>query len=204
MKSALRTLIRLVLLEYVDDDPRSYVGKKGVVYHFKSGTPKADILEPAIFDMISKSYEPIGGHAKLSSRADVGDEYPEWEVADVDNDPEPDVVVVGQHADSGGIKIGASGTDGSAIAKSFMNYMKKNLLSDGGWWGEVSGAPAHVAINKLQIPAVTDKDKVEQLLGKKVRWHGKHPDGKFPGVDGWYSRTIGDHEHVKIIVGDVP
>lgn len=115
------------------------------------------------------------------------------------------MAIVGQHSAAGGTKVGASGTDGSAAAKSFMNTLKSKLLKPGGgWWGEVSGAPAHIAINKLGIKPVTDQATVERLLGKKVRWYGAHPEGKFKGIDGWYGRDLGQgHEHVKIIVGDV-
>ncbi len=34
-------------------------------------------------------------------------------------------------------------------------------------------------------------------------WHGEHPEGKFPGTKGWYTRKIGGIPHAKIIVGDV-
>jgi len=180
------------------------VGIKGKPYRFTAGTPKADILEPDIFQMISKAYEPIGGHVRITSRANVGNEYPEWGVADIDEDPEPDVVIVGKHSDAGGMKIGATATDGTLLAKSFMNIYKKELLTNGGWWGEVSGAPAHIAINNLGIAYVNDKAHAERLLNQKVKWHGSHPDGKFRGVEGWYSRNINGHEYIKIIVGDFP
>lgn len=203
MSTLLKKFILEALREYEEEDPRSYVGVKGRPVTLRAGDPKADILEPAIYDMIAKSYEPIGGHAKIASPKNVGNEYPEWVVADVDDDPDPDVAVVGQQAAAGGHKIGATATDGSVKAKSYMNTLKKRLFGQD-WWGEVSGAPAHIAINKLGVKPVTDQKTVERLLGKKVKWYGKHPEGKFPGIDGWYSRDIGGHEHVKIIVGSVP
>ncbi len=203
MKDLLKKFILEALREYEEEDPRSYVGTKGKDVTFRAGSPKADILEPAIFDMIDASYGPIGGHARISAPSNVGNEYPEWVVADIDDDPDPDVAVVGQQSPAGGHKVGASGTDGSAKAKAYMNAMRKRLMSSG-WWGEVSGAPAHIAINKLGIKPVTDQKTVERLLGKKVVWHGKHPEGKFPGIDGWYTRNIGGTDHTKIIVGDTP
>lgn len=171
----------------------------------KAGNPKADAIEPEIFDMISKAYEPIGGHAKLSSRADITDEYPEWMLADIDDDPETDVALVGQQSSQGGTKIGASGTDGSPKAKSFMSSMKGKLMKPGGgWWGEVSGVPAHLALARLGLKAVTDQKTVERLLGKKVNWIGPHPEGRYSGINGWYSRDLGNgHETMKIIVGDI-
>lgn len=188
-----------------DDDVRSHLGVKNRALKMRAGNPKADAIEPEIFDMISKAYDPIGGHAKLSSRADVSDEYPEWMVADIDDDPETDVALVGQHSAAGGTKVGASGTDGSMKAKLFMSNMKSKLMKPGGgWWGEVSGAPAHIALTKLGLKAITDRATAERLLGKKVNWIGPHPEGRYKGIDGWYSRDLGNgHEAVKIIVGDI-
>lgn len=199
----LRKFIFEVLNEYEEEDPKSYVGVKGRDVAFRAGTPRADILQSAVFDMIDASYGPIGGHAKIKTPSNVGNEYPEWIVADIDDDPDPDVAIVGQQSSAGGHKVGASGTDGTPKAKSYMNAMKKRIMTQG-WWGEVSGAPAHIAINKLGIKPITDQKTVERLLGKKVTWHGKHPDGKFPGIDGWYTRDIGGTKHTKIIVGDTP
>ena len=38
------------------------------------------------------------------------------------------------------------------------------------------------------------------MTGKKIDWHGRHPDGR-TGYMGWYNRLIGGHPHEKIMVG---
>lgn len=85
--------------------------------------------------------------------------------------------------------IGAA-TDGTAQGK--MDY-KKNKLEDHEQkraWGEVSGAPEHIA-HKMGVPTV-DAKHAERLTGKKVT----------PDADGkHYTRAIGGHEHRKVIVG---
>jgi DNA polymerase III epsilon subunit-like protein len=53
-------------------------------------------------------------------------------------------------------------------------------------------------------PFVDNKEDVEKTLNKKVRWLGKHPEGKYPGYDGWYSRDIGGHREMKILLGNPP
>lgn len=151
--------------------------------------------------MIDKAYAPIGGNAKVSKPSDVGNEYPDWVVADIDDDPELDVFIGGKTKK--GMKMGVMATDGTAAAKSHLNSTQKDLFTHG-WWAEVSGAPAHILINKLGMIPVEDEKKAREMLGDKdITWHGAHPEGKFPGTNGWYTRDIGGHPHAKIIVGDV-
>lgn len=83
MKDLLKEYVRLLLSEagtlqaphrgQGDDDVRSHLGVKHKPLRMRAGNPKADAIEPEIFDMISKAYDPIGGYAKISSRADVTD-----------------------------------------------------------------------------------------------------------------------------------
>jgi len=180
----------------------SILGVKNKDVTVSAGSRLAKRLEPEIFDMINKSYEKVGGNAKIKSPEDIGDEYPDWIVADIDDDPDPDVFIAGSPR-SGAMKLGAIATDGSTAAKNHMMTLKKKLYSNG-WWAEVSGSPAHIALNKLRVKPVEDEKKVRELLGdKEITWHGEHPEGKFPGTYGWYTRSIGGTSHAKIIVGDV-
>ena len=64
----------------------------------------------------------------------------------------------------------------------------------------MSGAIAHVMLKSGAKP-VSSKVSVEKVLGKTVKWVGAHPDGKYPGVTGWYERSIGGHDHLKIMLG---
>lgn len=187
-----RSIIRGALLEYSLE--------KGKTTHLKSSSPDAREMEDDVFDLIDKSYAPIGGNLKVSKASDVGSEYSDWVVADIDDDPEPDVFVGGKK--KRGMKAGAFATDGTPAAKSKLSAIQKDLLSLG-WWTEVSGAPAHILINKLGMKPLDDEKKVRALLGdKQITWHGAHPEGKFPGTSGWYTRDIGGHAHAKIILGD--
>jgi len=171
-------------------------------YEISSRSDAADEIKHDVFQIIKKSYDKIGGHSKISSPDDIKSEYDDWIVADTDEDPDIDVFVGGNKRGSG-MKLGASATDGSAEAKNHMLKLKKKLFSNG-WWAETSGAAAHIAINKLGVPTVTDEKTVKKLLGdKQITWHGQHPHGEFSNTYGWYSRNIGGHEHIKIIVGDV-
>lgn len=160
-------------------------------------------LENDIFDMITTAYAPVGGNAKISKPTDVGKEYETWLVGNFDDDPEPDAVVLGNPHSSGGKKLGASASDGSPAAKKELISLKKQLFNNG-WWAEVSGAPAHITLNKLGIMPIEDEKKVRSLMkGKDIEWHGEHPEGKFPGTFGWYTRKIGTGPQTKIIVGDI-
>ena len=52
------------------------------------------------------------------------------------------------------------------------------------------------------VPFVNNQEDVEKVLGKTVEWTGPHPEGKYPGYDGWYIRKIGgEHADMKILVG---
>lgn len=161
-------------------------------------------LEKDVFDLVTTAYAPVGGNPKIRKPTDVRGEYEKWFVGDFDEDPEPDVAVLGNSHHSGQNKFGAAATDGTPIAKAELMNLKKQLFANG-WWGEVSDAPAHIAMNKLGIKPIEDEAKVRSLLKGKgdLEWHGEHPDGKFPGTRGWYTRSIGGEPHVKIIVGDV-
>ena len=187
-----RFLVRRSLMEYSLE--------KNKTTHIKSSSPDAREMEDDVFDLIDKSYAPIGGNLKVSKASDVGSEYSDWVVADVDDDPEPDVFVGGKQ--KGGMKAGAFATDGTPIAKASLSNIQQDLLT-AGWWTEVSGAPAHILINKLGMKPVEDEAKVRKMLGNKdIEWHGEHPEGKFPGTYGWYTRDINGHKHAKIILGD--
>lgn len=171
-------------------------------YEISSKSRLASEIKDDVFNIVKKSYEKIGGNAKVSSPDDLTAEYDDWIVADTDEDPDIDVFVGGNKRGPG-MKLGVSATDGTPEAKDHMMKLKKRLFNNG-WWAETSGAAAHIAINKLRVPTVTDEKTVKKLLGgKRVTWYGEHPRGEFPNTYGWYSRDIGGHEHVKIIVGDV-
>jgi hypothetical protein len=207
MKVALGVL-RAVLMEALEPEDRSkfragsVLGVKDRDVHVSAGSKLAKRIEPELVDMIAQSYANIGGNPKVKDPGDLSAEYPDWWVADVDDDPDVDVLVAGDPRPAG-VKLGALATDGSAKAKAHLAGLLRKLYA-AGWWGEVSGAFAHLVINKLHVPTVDDEAEVRRLLGNKaITWYGDHPDGMFPGTHGWYSRDIGGHQHTKIIVGNV-
>lgn len=200
MKTTIRGLRRLIHESLKDED--SVLGVKNADVSVKSGSTLANKIEPELIDMTKISYAPVGGHPKINNVGDLSSQYSDWYVADVDADPEPDLYVAGSQKFDG-IKLGSMATDGSLEAKVWLNKLQKQLYTNG-WWAEVSDAPAHIALNKLGIVPVEDEHKVRSLLGdKEIVWHGEHPEGKFAGTKGWYSRNIGGKQHAKIIIGDV-
>lgn len=189
-----RLLLQLLIKEVL--------AAKNTDFEISSRSRLADEIKNDVFDIITKSYDKLGGNAKIKEPDDISREYDDWIVADTDDDPDVDVFV-GGNKKGPGMKLGVSATDGSAAAKTHMMQLKKRLFNNG-WWAETSGAAAHVAINKLHVPTVTDEKLAKKLLGdKEITWHGAHPDGEFPHTYGWYTRNIGGKEHTKIIVGNI-
>jgi len=178
----------------------------------KPGDPLRTTISQELFDIVTQTYAPIGGHYKIQQPSDLGEEYEYWVVADVDEDPEADVGLFGNPR-KGGTKLGAAGNDGSKVAKdAYKNYsttLRKGgtIGGVGNWWGEVGDKPAYAMI-KRGAPAIESEEKVRELIGDKnqFQWHGKHPDPDAPDVfkqvNGWYSRKIGPHVHLKIILGN--
>lgn len=200
--SQLRILIREEIRSIISESG-SYLGKKN-----DSVTMSGDELSPELinklFGMIQTSYAKVGGNAKIKTPADVTGEYEKFLMADVDDDPEPDLFI-GYNTKNGKPKLGVTGTDGETNSKVALLALQQQFFNNDGY-AEVSDAPAHIAINKLNIPYCSDEDKVRKLLGKQITWHGEHPDdptGRWKGINGWYSRDIGGHSHTKIIVGSV-
>ena len=83
--------------------------------------PSSDLkdFEDEIFGLISTAYAPIGGHPNYSTAADVtgAEKDADYEVIDLDDDPELDAVSVTKDK-SAGKKFVAMGHDGSKAAKS--------------------------------------------------------------------------------------
>ena len=154
-----------------------------------------------IFDIIQKTYAPIGGHVDFKTAKDLPSDFSQWLVTDIDKDPELDAVTFAKGA-PGGQKLTGTATDGSPAAKKIMLNKINKVLRTKGNYGEVSDAIAHVLIKKFKIPYVESEDKVRQLLpGKKFTWVGANPNGKYPDYIGWYRRDLGGSSHLKIMVG---
>jgi hypothetical protein len=145
-----------------------------------------------IFDLINTAYASIGGNLNYNSASDVtgaeGDS--DYEVIDIDDDPEIDAVIVSKKKEAGN-KIAAMGHDGSSIAKSKTINKQVNLLKTPGNYIEVSGKIKDILLAK-GVPVVTDKAVIEKVMGKKAI---DIQD------DGSYTRYINGKETRKILLG---
>jgi len=200
--SQLRVLIREEIRSIISESD-SYLGKKNDSVTM-SGSELSSELIDKLFGMVQTSYAKVGGNAKIKTPTDVTGEYEKFLMADVDDDPEPDLFI-GYNTKNGRPKLGVTGTDGETNSKVALLALQKQFFDNNGY-AELSDAPAHIAINKLNISYCSDEDKVRKLLGKQIIWHGEHPndlEGRWKGINGWYSRYIGGELHTKIVVGRI-
>jgi hypothetical protein len=162
---------------------------------------KNNDISKDIYDLIDRTYKPIGGHIDFKKQTDLPSDFTFWIGADVDKDPDVDAVRFGKRG-PGGLKLAGSGTDGSDAAKQVMINKTAKMLNTKGNYVEASGGMAHVMIKYKKVPFVSDIEDIKKMLpGKDVKYIGEHPNGKYPGYDGWYERTLGGKKHMKIILG---
>lgn len=161
---------------------------------------KAPNINTELFDLLDKSYAYIGGHVNIRKPNDLPSDYPVWYAVDTSGDKEPDAVKFAKKT-SFGIKWTGGATDGTPEAK--QKYIEAHVASlrTAGNYCEVSDAIMHILITRYQIPHVDDHKFVERVLDKTVKWIGKHPQGKYPGYEGFYIRELGGTDHLKILVG---
>jgi len=159
-------------------------------------------LAKEIFDTIAVAYKPLGGHVNIKGSSDIAGEVDFIIGVDVDDDPQPDAVLLGKHREGGKVKLTAMGHDGTPLAKKWAMDQWVELLQNGKAFAEVSGALAHILLTRHQsVVAVQSQKDVERILGKVVRWIGRHPSGKYPDHPFWYTRVMGGQEHTKILIG---
>ena len=96
-------------------------------------------IQQQVFDLVQNAYSSIGGHVKIKSLSDImNPNLNYWKVADVDSDPELDVVSFGKNTKQG-IKHTGMGHDGDrANIKNLLTY-KSQMLKSLGHYIEVSG-----------------------------------------------------------------
>lgn len=145
-----------------------------------------------IFDLISNAYAYIGGHSNYKSKEDVtgseGDA--DYEVIDLDLDPDIDAVSVSKNRPAGK-KFVATGHDGSKLAKRAVISHKSTDLNKPGYFIEVSGKIKDILLAK-GAPMVTDEETIRKALeGRDITMNS----------DGSYQRKIAGEEHTKILLG---
>ena len=86
-----------------------------------------------IYKLIDNAYAPIGGHPNYKSADNVSgsESDAEYEIIDLDNDPEIDAVSAAKPK-AAGKKFTATGHDGSSAAKSKVVNHKADQLKSGG------------------------------------------------------------------------
>ena len=159
-----------------------------------------------LFDLIDNAYKSIGGHVKFKKPSDVMDpELQYWRAADLDDDPELDVVYFGKVTPYG-VKHTGIGHDGDRSSIKNLLIRKSKELGTPGNYVEISGPAFDSFVGKGGVPPIEDEEKVRAILGPKrgaeLEWHGKHPKGTKSG-NGWYTRTIGGQKLTKTLAGIV-
>ena len=204
----LRSLIREILKEETRSSTERVIPQNEWTL-LASGDPRRELVKQDLFDLVQQTYEPIGGHFKITN-PDSLDRYTYWVVKDIDDDPDIDVAIMAK-PDIAGVKMGAAANDGSPQASGEYKSKSAQLRAGGeiggvrNWWGEVSGKPAY-AMLKRGAKAIEDESKVAQLLsGDDYIFHGTHPDPNAPplfkSVQGWYTKKFGGESSTKIILG---
>ena len=183
--------------------------------------PEVRNLDDEIFDLIQTAYSDVEltaamgdtpatyGNIKVQSPSDLPGRYTIMKAADLDADPEPDYFRGGKMR-SGRFKLGIVGHDGSdAAINKYLEETARELKS--GAIAEMSGAIASIMITRHGVPAITTKEEVEAMLGKRVDWIGRHPTEKYAkkyeshgNYEGWYTRGItgaAAGDHTKILLG---
>ena len=145
-------------------------------------------VEDDILDLIQNAYGPIGGHPNYKSVGDLaGSDY---EVIDLDDDPEIDAVTVTKKR-AGGTKHVGIGHDGTSLGKRGAIGRWVDKLDEPSNYIEASGKMADI-LSKANIIQVTDKDTIRKALkGKEIEMYD----------DGSYDRVLGGKKYRKLMFG---
>lgn len=209
-ENKLRKLIRSMLKEAAYAQLPGYVKGKELEINDFLKDPANPELRDEVIDAINKSYDYLGPGGKggrhfdynqadhLISNNDLDAMYA-W---DIDDDPQPDVVIGAKRKHPGYDKLVLSATD---MARASIDYSKAEMVRrfmNGEAYGELSGAAAG-AMMKAGVPVVTDPDTIERILKKKVEYVGEYPykdsrtwakskrEGPNGEYDHWYGRQVG-------------
>jgi len=160
-------------------------------------------LSDELYDLIDIAYKPIGGNFDFKNSGDLPGDHDDWTAIDIDGDPQPDALRVSKIKPAG-TKMTVAGHDGTKPGKDAYIGKTAELLLQPGYYAEMSKKIAHIMLKYYNAPHVDDPEKVQQVLGsdRPIKWLGPHPEGKFPGIDGWYTRDMGPKKDIlKIMLG---
>jgi hypothetical protein len=143
-----------------------------------------------LFKMIDLAYAPLGGHPNVTGPNDIKSAAQGYEVIDLDDDPEPDAVIMIKQR-PGGSKLVGMGHDGSKPARSAAVAKTVSDLNKNGYYIEVSGTILDI-LKAKGVAIVDDEATVKAALkGKDIKWHG----------DGSYDRNLAGKVHRKVMMG---
>ena len=145
-------------------------------------------VEEEILDLIQKAYAPIGGHPNYKSVSDLaGSDY---EIIDLDDDPELDAVTVTKQR-AGGTKHVGIGHDGTSQGKRGAIGRTIDKLDEPSNYIEASGAIENI-LRKANVIQVTDEETIRKALkGKEIEMYD----------DGSYNRVLGGKKYRKTMWG---
>ena len=145
-------------------------------------------VEDDILDLIQNAYGPIGGHPNYKSVGDLaGSDY---EVIDLDDDPEIDAVTVTKQR-AGGIKHVGIGHDGTSPGKRGAIGHTIDKLDEPSNYIEASGAIENI-LRKANVIQITDEETIRKVLkGKEIEMYD----------DGSYDRVLGGKKYRKTMFG---
>ena len=145
-------------------------------------------IEKQILDLINNAYGSIGGHPNYKSVSDLaGSDY---EVIDLDDDPQIDAVTVTKDR-AGGKKHVGLGHDGSSPGKRAAIGHTIDQLGKSGNYIEASGAVENI-LRKANVIQVTDEETIRKALkGKEIKVYD----------DGSYDRILGGKKYRKAMFG---
>ena len=146
-------------------------------------------VEEEILDLIQKAYAPIGGHPNYKSVSDLaGSDY---EIIDLDDDPELDAVTVTKQR-AGGTKHVGIGHDGTSQGKRGAIGRTIDKLDEPSNYIEASGAIENI-LRKANVTQVTDEETIRKALkGKEIKVYD----------DGSYDRVLGGKKYRKAMFGN--
>ena len=173
----------------------------------KLSTSDIDDTKEELFNLIQTAYASIGGHLKFKAPSDVKDpDLKYWVAADIDTDPDLDVVYFGKKTPYG-IKHTGIGHDGEKPNIKNLLIRKSAELKKPGNYVELSGGAFNSFVGKGGVPTIDDEELVRKILGPRrsseTTWHGQHPKNPSMKGNGWYTRTIGGKETTKIMAGNI-
>lgn len=142
-----------------------------------------------IWDILQKSYAPIGGFLTASSKEDLIEKTGMAKLVRKNNK----IIAVKLYKDDQGRKSIAAGTDGSNEGKLWLVKMFQEDIKLDRAWGEFSGKAEHLMLKYGGIPI--PNELAGEILNKPII--SLNPDGFH------YTREIMGEPHEKIIIGNI-